>query len=135
MLNQKQAESLKKLEEKIGKKLTEVSLENIMGSSKIYTVDEGGNLIGLNLHRPNLADISFLGDFPRLSHLVLGYNQIIDLSPLRALTNLTNLVLYKNQITDISPLRALINLTRLEREKGRVKWISWWKPRTGPPRP
>ncbi len=113
MLNPKELESLKKLEVTLGKKLPEVPLKDIRGLTSGYSSDEDGNMIGLNLCLARIVDISFLRDFPRLSHLNLGNNQISDLSPLLPLNNLTLLILYNNQITDLSPLQTLINLTEL----------------------
>ncbi len=114
MLNPKEFESLNQLEKKLGQKLPELPLDKIWRSTNGYSGDDQGNLIGLNLFNLKLADISFLGDFPRLSHLNLNSNPITDLSPLQQITNLNELYLWKNQISDLSPLQHLTNLTNLE---------------------
>ncbi|MCX6583531.1 MAG: leucine-rich repeat domain-containing protein [Candidatus Aminicenantes bacterium] len=113
MLNEKDLESLKRLEEKIGKKLKELPRDEIMGTTKGYSSDEAGNMTGLNLRDAGIEDISFLGYFTRMIRLNLFGNKIFDISPLKGLTNLTELSLSFNDLSDISPLRALTNLTIL----------------------
>jgi internalin A len=115
MLNETDLKKLNQLEKKLGKKLLELPIEDILDIFSGYSGDDQGNLIILNLNNLKLADISFLGDFdfPRLSYLKLAYNQITDLSPLQHLTNLTTLYLYNNLITDLSPLLPLKKLKTL----------------------
>ena len=94
MLNEKDLESLKKIEAAIGKKLKELPFKDIWGLINGYTCDEEGRyIIGLNLRNARKADISFLRDLTGLKRLNLFGNQISDLSPLKSLTNLTELSL------------------------------------------
>ncbi len=113
MLNQTDLKNLKKLEEKLGMKLKQLTITNIPGSERGYFCDEEGNITGFNLYATGLADISILRDFPRLKYLDLGRNQISDLSPLQPLTRLTELWLNENKISDLSPLQPLTRLAEL----------------------
>jgi internalin A len=95
-------------------KLKPAPINTIMNTeNRRYSIDENGNLKGLNLDRSDIKDISFLGNFRELTRLSLGNNKITDLTPLSSLKNLTWLDLQFNQITDLTPLRALTNLTIL----------------------
>ena len=129
MPNEKEFESLRRLEAKIGKKLKELPLDKIMGDiTNGYSCDKKGNMIGLNLWKAGTADISFLRDFPRLKHLQLFGNQITALSPLQPLINLTDLYLSDNQITGLSPLQPLINLTELSLSGNQITDLSPLQP-------
>ena len=123
MLNETDLKKLNQLEKKLGQKLPELPLDKIWGWTNGYSVDDQGNLLGLNFHNLNLADISFLGDFPRLTHLSLSSNQITGLSPLRHLTNLTTLRLYNNRITSLSPLLQLKKLKRLDVSENQISQL------------
>ncbi len=114
MLNPKELESLKKLEAKIGKKLLELPISDIWELTNGFSADDEGHMSGLNLWNAGITDISFLRDFPWLTHLNLEYNKITGLSPLQRLTNLTELWLNTNQITNLSPLLPLKKLKLLD---------------------
>jgi len=124
MLNPKELESLKKLEAKLGRKLREIPLDDILKITNGFSADDEGHMTGLNLWMSGRADISFLRDFPRVKYLLLSGNQIIDLSPLRPLTQLTFLYLSKNQITDLSPLQPLTQLTVLNLYSNQIADLS-----------
>ncbi len=99
--------NLNKISKKTGRQLQQIPIEKIMDydSRYGYSCDEAGNLTGLNLYGCKIKDISFLTDFPRLTHLRLSYNQVADISPLQALTQLKKLYLQNNQVADLSPLQ------------------------------
>jgi Leucine-rich repeat (LRR) protein len=94
-------EIIKKLEKKIHKKLKQLDIRDIYGSTKCYVMDGSGNIVGLNLFMAELADISFLKDFHHLTRLNLGGNQIADILPLIGLKNQERLVLKNNKITQL----------------------------------
>ncbi len=119
---------LEELEKEVGKKLERLSLDKIQevstfmsgsGSFLIeysngYSIDENGNITGLNLESLNISDCLFLKELKNLTTLVLSFNQISDYSFLKELENLTALYLTSNQISDISFLKELKNLTTLD---------------------
>ncbi len=126
-LPQPNAESLanlKKIAAQTGKRLQQIPIEEIMGFIMSYSCDEAGNVTVLNLAIAGIADISFLTDFPRLTHLILYKNQISDLAPLMALTKLTTLNLWANQTADLSPLQALTQLKELVLENNQITDLS-----------
>jgi Leucine-rich repeat (LRR) protein len=92
------------------KKLQQIPIEKIMewAFRYGYSSDEAGDVTGLNMSEAEIADISFLKNFPRLTHLNLYNNQVADISPLQALTQLTFLDLGGNYVADLSPLMPLI---------------------------
>jgi Leucine-rich repeat (LRR) protein len=72
----KDLEIIKELEKKIGNKL-----------DHYYSIDENENIIGVNLSRLEISDITSLRDLKNLTHLDLNHNQISDISPLKNLKN------------------------------------------------
>jgi internalin A len=106
-------ETIKKIEKIIGKKLKSITLDQIYTFDNGYMVDESEGVIGLNVNKSMLSDISFLKDLKNLSHLSLDQNQITDITPLKDLKKLTLLVLENNPLTDLSPLKDLKNLKEL----------------------
>lgn len=124
MLNKKEFENLKRLEERLGKKLEELPFNKNVLTHDSYSCDEKGNIISLNLWHAGIADISFLRDFPRLKYLNLRSNQITDLSPLQHLNNLTQLDLANNQITDLSPLLPLEKLNHLDVRDNKISRLA-----------
>ncbi|MFC2140671.1 leucine-rich repeat domain-containing protein [Acidobacteriota bacterium] len=136
---------IKQLEKAIGKELKQLNLEEIIGTTRGYAIDE--NVIGLNLYAVKkisvysflnslknltvldlsdnqLSDISFLSDLTNLTHLNLEINQISDISILKTLTNLTHLNLEVNEISDISVLSCLTNLMNLDLGGNQISDIS-----------
>ena len=129
-------ELIEQLQKDIGIKLAKLEFEVIMPDRRPgFSVDEKGNVTGLNLYNSKLnrfsasiskfknlkklnllsaqiPDILFLIDLTHLTELSLSGTHIIDISPLRGLMDLKELFLTGNRITDVSPL---IGLTRLER--------------------
>jgi internalin A len=121
---------IKDLEKKIDKPLKQLKIGDIFGVVKGYAVDGRGNIVGLNLYRANLSDISFLKDFHHLTHLSLSYNQIADISPISPLTALTDLDLNRNQIADLSPISPLTALTKLRLGGNQIAELSPISPLT-----
>ncbi len=73
-----------------------------------------GERVGyVNLHHPQVSDLSPLTEFKNLKVLDLGKTQVSDLSPLAELKNLSTLYLGNTQVSDLSPLAALKNLESL----------------------
>ncbi len=116
--------NLNKIAAKFGERLQQLPIEDIMWGADGYSFDEQGDVTGLNLDKCKIDNISFLTDFPRLTHLRLSGNQISDISPLQALTKLTELDLRSNQISDLAPLQALTKLTWLNLERNQVADLS-----------
>jgi small GTP-binding protein len=106
-------EIIKRLEKQTGKELKKLDIENIFGITNCYVINESGNIVGLNLYKVKISDISFLKDFLHLTHLDLSSNQIADISPINQITGLEELYLSNNQILDISVLKKLTNLKLL----------------------
>jgi predicted ATP-binding protein involved in virulence len=140
-------ELIEQFQKEIGKKLERLEFEGFM-KERIpgFSVDEKGNVTGLNLYkidlRPfsksiskftnlrklnlletQLSDISFLEGLTHLTELSLSCNQITDISHLRKLINLEELFLTGNRITDISPLIGLTRLERLYLGRNKIKFI------------
>jgi predicted ATP-binding protein involved in virulence len=139
-------ELIEQFQKEIGKKLERLEFEGFM-KERIpgFSVDEKGNVTGLNLYkidlRPfsksiskftnlrklnlletQLSDISFLEGLTHLTELSLSCNQITDISHLRKLINLEELFLTGNRITDISPLIGLTRLERLYLGRNKIKF-------------
>ncbi|UCH98245.1 MAG: leucine-rich repeat domain-containing protein [Candidatus Aminicenantes bacterium] len=89
-----------------------------------YSMDENEKIIGLELYRLEISDISLLKDLKNLTHLDLTNNQISDISSLKDLKNLTHLDLHYNLISDISFLKDLKNLTYLDLHGNEISDIS-----------
>jgi small GTP-binding protein len=107
-------EAIKQIEERIGKWLCKSELDSLMnGSDNGYALNKQGQLIGLNLDKCKLNDISLLSQFTKLQALSLYNNQITELTALKELKNLTTLNLISNQISELSPLQELKKLTTL----------------------
>lgn len=135
MNQQNKPQEILDIEKLYGVRLKEVPLENVWKETLTYSLDEQGEVVGLNLEKQGIADISFLQyfsnleelwlennqitdisflqHFPNLQELYLGNNQIIDISILLHLPNLQDLSLTNNQITDITVLQHLPNLDNL----------------------
>ena len=87
---------------------------HVSGTVNCFTVDKEKNIIGLNLHSLEIADVSFLKDLINLS-----CNQIIDISYLEYSDELILLDLRFNRISQIPP--QIIDLD-LE-----LKWQDEWR--------
>jgi len=81
----KDLENIARIERKIG-----IILKRYTGSSlfrgdatETYRLDGRKNVVGLNLSRCSLADISSLKLLPNLTRLYLSENQITDISVLK----------------------------------------------------
>lgn len=79
-----------------------------------YTLNEAGELIGLDLIAKELTDISPLAGLVHLSNLNLGFNQISNIDPLSGLVHLSELNLNANRIRDISLLSRFVSLSSLD---------------------
>ncbi|MCX6582162.1 MAG: AAA family ATPase [Candidatus Aminicenantes bacterium] len=119
-------ELIEQLEKAIGKKLEKFSSETIMPSRiPCFSVDEKGNVTGLNLYRIKLDPfITSISKFVNLRKLNLVHTQLIDIPSLKGLTHLSELSLTRNRITDISPLRELTELKELFLTGNRITDIS-----------
>jgi small GTP-binding protein len=117
-------EVIKEIEQRIGKKLEKVKLDSVISSMGSYTLNQQQQLIGLNLDRCQLNNISFLGTCIHLQKLSLDSNQLTDISSLQTLTNLTWLNLTENRLTDISSLQTLTNLIVLDLSLNQLTDIS-----------
>ena len=105
---QDKPEVVKRLERQLKEPLKPMPLDRIMPSTDNgYTLDENRRLVGLNLYKAGLADISFLEDaaFAHLTHLEISKNKVsdIDISSLSGLTGLTYLDLRYNRIAQLPP--------------------------------
>jgi small GTP-binding protein len=96
---------IKQIENKIGKKLEQLNIDEIIGFIKGYTIDENENIIGLNLGNFRFSDISFLKDLKNLTHLDLFNNQISEISSLKDLEDLKVVDLKHNKISEL-PVEA-----------------------------
>lgn len=107
-------ESILKLEKELGIKLRLLKERDILDYSNRnrYLLNQSGEVVGLNIRRNEIVDISILKELNQLSSLGLSENQIADISPLKELNQLTSLGLSENQIPDASPLKEL-NLLRV----------------------
>src|SRR3989337_4010108 len=115
---------LKQLEEKVGKKFIQLSLDKITkGGINGYSIGENENITGLNLSFLRIPDYSFLKELKNLTTLDLWNNQISDISFLKELKNLTWLNIGNNQISDISFLKELKNLTTLDLSSNQISEI------------
>ncbi len=125
-------EIIEQIERQIGKKLKPLPLGDIIDlHNNVYTLDNNGQVQGLNLDKKEIKDISFLRVLGGLIHLSLRGNQITDLTPLSAMKNLKELYLQNNQITDLTPLRKLNHLKLLDVRNNRIQKlppgiIAWW---------
>jgi internalin A len=108
--------AIKRLEKRLGKKLKQMPLEDIMPSEDNgFAIDRAGSLKGLNLYKAKISDISFLEEdtFNDLTHLELSYNELSDVSSLSGLTGLMGLDLNSNKLSDLGALSELTGLTDL----------------------
>ncbi len=123
-MKNKKAEDLKvikRLEKQIGMELIQKD-HNGCWPDRGYTIDENGNVFGLNLYH---TEISCLKEFTHLTVLSLYDNQISDISPLKELTNLSVLRLCDNKISDISAinLKELTHLTTLDLRNNKISHL------------
>ncbi|MFC2146554.1 COR domain-containing protein [Acidobacteriota bacterium] len=123
MAKSRDLEVIKKIEKQIGRKLEQLYPEHIY-EKNCYSINENGDVIGLNLMDIELSNISPLKELTQLTALDLGDNKITDISPLKELTQLTTLDLGDNQITDISPLKELTQLKVLLLDRNQITDIS-----------
>lgn len=68
----------------------------------------------LRLRHDKLTDISFLSNFPKLTHLILDQNMISNIEALSGMTKMIQLSLRNNQITDVSPLAGMNDMIWLD---------------------
>ncbi len=80
---------------------------------RTYRLNEGGEIVALNLDGCNITDCSPLAALTNLTFLDLGNHEWADCSPLARLTNLTYLDLSYNELRDCLFLAALTNLASL----------------------
>ncbi len=81
--------------------------------TRSYTVDEFGNVTGIDLAESAITDLSALQNLTTLKHLGVTGNNISNIEPLRKLRELRLLYLGGNTIHDISPVMELPNLLEL----------------------
>ncbi|RVT78714.1 TIR domain-containing protein [Flavobacterium sufflavum] len=109
------------LEEYYGISLTESS-SSFQNNS--YSLNENHEIVGLNLSKCQISEISILKDLVSLTILKLGENKISDISSLENLVLLTNLNIENNKISDISILEKLKLLTNLDLGSNEISDIS-----------
>lgn len=115
---------IKALENEIGSNLKPLNPKYLSGNSNGYSEDPDGNIIGLNLNKSKISDISFLTGLDCLYYLYLQGNKISDIFALKAMKRLTHLDLSNNSIEDFSPLSDLTNLTWLNLSENKISDIS-----------
>ncbi len=123
---QKPAEILE-LEKELGFELEETkNPDDILNwrNSKTYLLNENQEVIGLNLGRCGLNDISFLTKLKDLQTLYLSANRIQNISFLAKLKNLQALFLRSNKILNISTLTTLENLQIFDLSHNQIQDIS-----------
>lgn len=108
-----------------------------------YTIDEKGNVIGLQLYEIKLSnymllsrlhnlswlaliwhrsvELDFLLFLTQLRQLKITYSKIQDLRHFHKLVKLRTLILWHNQISNITPLSNLTQLVRLELQSNQIK--------------
>ena len=117
---------IKPLEEEIGKKLERLDIIEIDGSLELgYSVDEKGNITGLNLDKLELKQLpESLGNFLKLEKLSLFDNNLIDISGIGRFGDLTALGLGENKIADVGPLMELKKLKSLDIESNQLTQVN-----------
>jgi hypothetical protein len=80
----------------------------------------GLSLEGLDLHDPQVADLSPLAGLTSLKTVGVSYTQVDDLSPLAGLKELELLFLDNTPVTDLSPLAGLTNLAWIASQRTQV---------------
>ncbi|WP_353570031.1 leucine-rich repeat domain-containing protein [Candidatus Albibeggiatoa sp. nov. BB20] len=117
-------EKIQQLEQEIGKKLQQISLDKITGSDNGYAVDENNNVIGLNLDESELATIpNALINMKNLQKLSIVGNKIEKLpAAFGQLQNLSKLRLYENQLKELpASVGQLQNLSSLGLSRNQLK--------------
>ena len=119
-------EALMMIEEMIGEELKQVELSEIMDLDirNGYALDQNQNVVGLNLKKYKLTDITALVDLSNLTQLNLRINQITDVSVLEHLPHLLKLDLCGNLLADISMLNYIPNLMQLDLSHNKLTDIS-----------
>ena len=103
-------QTVRKIEEEVGGKLSRLGLDQILGVKKGYAVDNDENVIGLNLSTTWVKSVSSLRKLKKIQCLDLRSCAISDISIVKSLKHLTYLHLGGNQISDIVPLQRLKSL-------------------------
>ncbi len=148
-------EIILELEKEIGEEFTKVEIDEIIDwnteKTAEYSTDDNGivdgisiqcfvlkkipntltkikTLLGLNLSRNEIEDISDLKIFQNLKYIRLSYNKIKDISIFAETEylNLEKLWLSGNQIRDISPIRELKALKALVLRSNPIKLLPEW---------
>ncbi len=101
-MKKKQSERIRRLERQLGTKLPRLEPDQCFDSSKNgYTVDEDGNITGLNLSDLGISELPFLTPFKALTRLNLSHNQVSDPSLPVEMDRLTHLDLRFNQVVQL----------------------------------
>jgi len=124
-------EILRKIEERIGKKLKKISEDEIKEEFNsylildYYSINKNNEITGISIYKIYYKKFyDLIINLKKLKYLYLLDNQIIDISALKDLTNLNNLNLFNNQIRDISALKDLTNLNNLNLSNNQIIDIS-----------
>lgn len=104
-------------------KLSKTTNQNLFHNKLGYLIDSTGDVIGLNLSRQRIRDISFLKDYNTIQFLDLSHNMVFDISILSQLKNLVRLDISYNEISDITCLRELKMLKWVKIEKNNISTI------------
>jgi hypothetical protein len=117
---------IKQIEKELNIKLEK--LDEISWTSKGYTLNQNGQVIGLGLCDCKIVNlnriISPLKELTSLTQLYLPSNQLSDISPLKELINLKKLWLLQNNIQILTPLEGLINLNEISIGQNQLNDIS-----------
>jgi Leucine-rich repeat (LRR) protein len=120
---------IKQLEQEIGRKLRQISLDKVTSWNKEngYAVDENNNVVGLNLDYSGLFTIpNALINLKNLQRLSIVSNKIAELPTTFAqLQNLSELILENNQLKELSAwFGQLQNLSYLDLSGNQLKFSS-----------
>ncbi len=115
-------EAIRRLEDKLGKKLVQLARGrgDYTTATNSYFLNSEDRVVGINLEKQSGFALSILNDFQHLSALILRKCSLVDVSPLGLLTSLAYLDLTSNEVTDLMPLRNLTSLTALSLRANQV---------------
>ena len=130
MINNTDLELIKQLEQEIGRKLPQISLDKISSDlDNGYAVDENNDVVGLNLDKSELYTIpNALLNLKNLHRLSLYSKKIYELpESFGQLQNLSSLDLSDNQLKDLpASFGQLQNLSVLVLENNQLKELPAW---------
>jgi internalin A len=89
-----------------------------------FKVDSKKEIYDLDLRIDNKSDLGILSQLPKLSHLSLIGNNLVNTKSLSKITSLFSLDLSFNRLVDISDLSHLTNLVELRLNKNKLSNIS-----------